>query len=345
MNNKKLIKIALIVLGSLAVLVALAVVGAIAYFKLPVADYYEASEGRFVIPDIKNDYVPQGMHYCADEQVFLLSGYTASGKPSPVYVMDATGNLSATRPLQKVTLQKMDGTPFTEHGGGIARYEDFVYVAGDDARLHIFSFAEIMAADFGAAVRAKGEFSLRASNDDYLIPAFVTVYKNTLVVGEFYREKEYPTPESHHMTTAAGDKHHALALRFTLCESAEYGIVPNPTLAYSLPAQVQGMTFSEDGERVYLSTSWGLSFSHILEYDMQKLQKQGDISMLGSSVTLYAMDSAALIKDYKIAPMSEEMAMVDGRLYVLSESASDKYIFGRLIGGKYCYATDLEKMK
>jgi len=340
MNNKKLIKIALIVLGCLAVLVALAVVGAIAYFRIPVADYYDASEGRFIIPDIKNDYVPQGMHYCADEQVFLLSGYTASGKPSPVYVTDTAGNVKA-----KVTLQKTDGTAFTEHGGGIARYGDNVYVAGDDARLHIFSFAEIMAADFGAAVRAKGEFSLRASNDDYLIPAFVTVYRNTLVVGEFYREKEYPTPESHHMTTAAGDRHHAIALRFTLSESAEYGIVPNPTLAYSLPAQVQGMTFSEDGERVYLSTSWGLSFSHILEYDVQKLQKQGDMGILGSSVPLYAMDSAALIKDYRIAPMSEEMAMVDGRLYVLSESASDKYIFGRLIGGKYCYATDLEKMK
>lgn len=340
MNNKKLIKIALIVLGSLAVLVALAVVGAIAYFRIPVADYYAASEKMFVIPDIKNDYVPQGMHYCADEQVFLLSGYTASGKPSPVYVMDTAGNVKA-----KVTLQKTDGTAFTEHGGGIARYGDNVYVAGDDARLHIFSFAEIMAADFGAAVRAKGEFSLRASNDDYLIPAFVTVYRNTLVVGEFYREKEYPTPESHHMTTAAGDKHHALALRFTLCESAEYGIVPNPTLAYSLPAQVQGMTFSEDGERVYLSTSWGLSFSHILEYDMQKLQRDGDITVLGKSVPLYAMDSVSLIKDHRIAPMSEEMVMIDGKLYVLCESASDKYIFGRLIGGEWCYATDMEKMK
>ena len=340
MNNKKLIKIALIVLGSLAVLVALAVVGAIAYFRIPVADYYAASEKMFVIPDIRNDYVPQGMHYCADEQVLLLSGYTVSGKPSPVYVTDTAGNVKA-----KVTLQKTDGTAFTEHGGGIARYGDFVYVAGDDARLHIFSFAEIMAADFGAAVRAKGEFSLRASNDDYLIPAFVTVYKNTLVVGEFYREKEYPTPESHHMTTAAGDKHHALALRFTLCESAEYGIVPNPTLAYSLPAQVQGMTFSEDGERVYLSTSWGLSFSHILEYDMTKLQKEGEITVLGKSVPLYAMDSVSLIKDHRIAPMSEEMVMIDGKLYVLCESASDKYIFGRLIGGKWCYATDLEKMK
>ena len=340
MNNKKLIKIALIVLGSLAVLVALAVVGAIAYFRIPVTDYYAASEKMFVIPDIKNDYVPQGMHYCADEQVLLLSGYTASGRPSPVYVTDTAGNVKA-----KVTLQKTDGTAFTEHGGGIARYGDFVYVAGDDARLHIFSFAEIMAADFGAAVRAKGEFALRASNDDYLIPAFVTVYKNTLVVGEFYREKEYPTPESHHMTTAAGDKHHALALRFTLCESAEYGIVPNPTLAYSLPAQVQGMTFSEDGERVYLSTSWGLSFSHILEYDMTKLQKEGEITVLGKSVPLYAIDSVSLIKDHRIAPMSEEMVMIDGKLYVLCESASDKYIFGRLIGGKWCYATDMEKMK
>lgn len=340
MKSKKPLWIALIALGSLAALVTLVVVGAIAYFRLPVSDYYAASGKTFVIPDIKNDYVPQGMHYCPEEQVFLLSGYSASGRPSPVYVMDTEGNVQA-----KVTLQKTDGTPFVEHGGGIARFGDFVYVAGDDARLHIFSFAEIMVADRGAAVRAKGEFSLKVSEDDYLIPAFVTVYKNTLVVGEFYREKEYPTPDSHHMTTAAGDKHHALALRFTLSESAEFGISPSPTLAFSLPDQVQGMTFSENGERVYLSTSWGLSFSHILEYDMTKLQRDGEITVLGKSVPLYAMDSATLLKGYKIAPMSEETVMLDGKLYVLCESASDKYIFGRLIGGKWCYATDLEKMK
>ena len=343
MKNKKPLWITLIVLGSLVALVALVLVGAIGYFRLPVADYYAASHKAFVIPDITNDYVPQGMHYDQDEQVLLLSGYSASGQASPVYVMDAI--VQSKQPLQKVTLQNVDGSDFLGHGGGIAKYQDYVYVAGDDARLFIFSYAEIMAAEYGGSVRAKGELSLQVSDTDYLIPAFVTVYGDTLVLGEFYREEVYPTPEAHHMTTKAGDQHFALAVRYTLSPDAEFGISPKPTLAYTLPNQVQGMTFSQNGERVYLSTSWGLSFSHILEYDMTKLEKQDDVTVLGNTVPLYAMDSASLIKDHQLPPMSEEMVILDGKLYVLCESASDKYIFGRLTGGKWCYATDLEKMK
>ena len=344
MKNKKPLVIILIALGSLVALLALVLVGAIGYFKLPVAVYYGASDKAFVIPDIMEGYVPQGMHYCEQEEVLLLSGYRSDGAASPIYVVEA-GEQDHGKLLQKVTLKNEDGTDFVGHGGGIAKYGDFVYVAGDEAILYVYSFADIMAAEQGGSVTCKGSISLKVAEEDYLIPAFVTVYQDTLVLGEFYREEVYPTPESHHMTTKAGDEHYALAVRFKLSADAEFGIVTEPTVAFSLPAQVQGLTFTEDGQRVYLSTSWGLSFSHIMEYDMTKLQREGDITVLGKQVPLYSMDSASLIMNHKIAPMSEEMAIVDGKLYVLSESASSKYIFGRLTGGKWCYATDMEKMK
>lgn len=330
--------IMLFVTLALLALDLLVLAGVTAYFKLPVSSYYAASEKTFVIPDIMEGYVPQGMHYCEDKEVFLLSGYDAAGEPSPLFVVKKSGELTG-----KVTLQNSDGTPFLGHGGGVARNGDFVYLTGDDARLYIFSLEEILTAEQGGTVRAKGEFSLQESEQDYLIPAFVTVYENTLVVGEFYREEVYPTPEAHHMTTKAGDVHYAIALEFALDESAQWGFSPVPQKAYSLPNQVQGMTLH--GDRVYLSTSWGLSFSHILEHDMTALQDQGEIDVLGTTLPLYAMDSASLVKDYKIAPMSEEMVVLDGKLYVLSESACDKYIFGRLTGGKWCYATDMSKMK
>lgn len=339
MKNKKPLMIVLIALCSLAALVLLVLVGAIGYFKLPVASYYAASDKAFVIPEIMDGYVPQGMHYCEDEQTLLLSGYRADGAASPIYVVDAKSGDC----LQKVTLKNEDGTDFVGHGGGIARYGDYVYVAGDDAVLYVYSYTEILAAEQGGSVACKGSISLKVSEQDYVIPAFVTVHDGVLTLGEFYREEVYPTPEAHHMTTKAGDVHYAIALTFALSADAAFGIVPEPTAAYSLPNQVQGLTY--DGNQVYLSTSWGLSFSHILEYDMTKLQEQGNITVLGKTVPLYAMDSASLIKDHKIAPMSEEMAVIDGKLYVLSESASDKYIFGRLTGGKWCYATDMEKMK
>ena len=41
--------------------------------------------------------------------------------------------------------------------------------------------------------------------------------------------------------------------------------------------------------------------------------------------------------------MAEEIAAVDGKLYTMCESATNKYIFGKFTSAKYCYATDLSK--
>lgn len=88
-----------------------------------------------------------------------------------------------------------------------------------------------------------------------------------------------------------------------------------------------------------------MSFSKIYEYDETKLVQEGEIDLLGYTLPLFAMDGASLNKVYKIAPMSEEMVFVEGQLYVHCESASNKYIFGKLTGGKWLYKTDLSKMK
>ena len=39
--------------------------------------------------------------------------------------------------------------------------------------------------------------------------------------------------------------------------------------------------------------------------------------------------------------MAEEIVTVDGKLYTMCESATDKYIFGKFTSAKYCYAADL----
>ena len=121
------------------------------------------------------------------------------------------------------------------------------------------------------------------------------------------------------------------------------GINPTPVKAYSIPDLVQGLEFYQD--KIYLSTSWGLNFSHVYVYQESSLINQGNINILGHNLPLYAIDSASLIADHKIAPMSEEVAIVDGLLYVNCESASSKYLFGRFTGGKWLYATDPTKME
>ena len=70
-------------------------------------------------------------------------------------------------------------------------------------------------------------------------------------------------------------------------------------------------------------------------------KQEGEITVLGQTVPRYVLDSSVLRKDIKLAPMSEEIVVVDGKLYTMCESATNKYIFGKFTSAKYCYATDL----
>lgn len=314
--------------------------GAVGYFRLSVHPYYKASEKAFVIPDLDEEFVPQGMQYDERENCFFITGYNATGAASPVYMVDKASG----KTLKKVLLLQEDGTAFTGHAGGIGVYGEYVYVAGGDEKcLYAYAYSEILAAEQGAGVRCKGVFSTATSETDYVDVSFIAVHGDKIVVGEFYREQNYPTLPSHKITTSGGDYNQALALEFALSATAPLGIDPIPCKAYSITDQVQGMCFF--GDTVYLSTSYGLAFSHILAYDAAKLTKEASITVLGTEVALYSLDRVSLVRDYKIAPMSEEVDVVDGKLYVMCESASDKYIFGKLTGGRWCYKTALSEMK
>jgi hypothetical protein len=42
--------------------------------------------------------------------------------------------------------------------------------------------------------------------------------------------------------------------------------------------------------------------------------------------------------------MSEEIVYKDGLIYIMTESASNKYIFGKFMSGYNCYAMDVKKI-
>ena len=95
----------------------------------------------------------------------------------------------------------------------------------------------------------------------------MTAADDELYVGEFYKDPQYPTVDSHKITTSAGDYNQAimLAYRFSDSSDAVLGVDPVPVRAYSITDLTQGMA-ERDG-KIYLSTSWGASFSNIYVYD------------------------------------------------------------------------------
>ncbi len=339
--NKVIISIKIVIIFfTIICFVLLLIFGFRQYFMLSVSDYYKHSEKTFVIPGLGDGLITQGLCYDKEQKIFLVSGYMDK-KASRIYSVDKTNNKTE----KYVCLLDENGNDYKGHVGGIALHNDYIYVAGGkDCNLYVYSYSEFKNAKSGDKLSCLGTFDIKVNEEDYLEIAFVTVKEDELIVGEFYRAKNYETLDSHKIVTKAGDYNQALAVsyKFSSNSNTKFGLNIIPNKAYSLPNLVQGMCFNQN--KVYLSTSYGLAFSHINVYDESKLVYQKEINVLGITLPLYALDSDSLIKSIKIPPMSEEIEFVDNKLYTMCESASNKYIFGKFTSSKWCYATNINAM-
>ncbi|MBR5344849.1 MAG: hypothetical protein IK127_03400 [Clostridia bacterium] len=332
-------KKAVIIFGIIVLFISLVLLGGRIYFRLSVKEYYNASEAAFAIPGLSEGFVPQGLTYDEEADAYLVGGYMkAKDAASPVYTVDKkTGELKA-----HASLANADGSAFTGHAGGLAVWDCNVYVAGSGC-VYLFDRDEILTAKDGTQVQCLGQIDTPLTADDALGIAWVNISTDggdtLMTVGEFYKDPEYPTPESHKFSSPSGERLQALAVTYRLSED---GGSLTPLKAYALPDLVQG--FADYNGKIWLSTSWGTGFSHIYTYEEESLEAFRSIDVNGTTVPLFALDSAARTADYKIAPMAEEIVFTDGKLLTMCESASRKYYFGLLTGAQWCYATDLSKM-
>ena len=340
-ENKKKNPI-LIIFLIILILIVIILFGARIYFRLPVKDYYACSEKAFIIPDINKNFIPQGITYNESDKCFLITGYMKDESASPIYVIDENGTL-----LAKALMTDKSGNPLNCHSGGISIYKDYVYIAGcQTCTLHVFSYDEIKSCNNsddlknGKYVSETGEFSTYINDNDYLNIDFTTIIDNKIILGEFYREDNFDTLDTHKIITGCGDNNHALAVAFELGNYDDtFGINPSPCYAYSITDMVQGM--AENNGVLYTSSSYAVSDSTIRAYDYNNAVCNGTINILGCNVNLYELDSSIQTADYLFPPMAEEIQFVDDMMYTMCESASNKYIFGKLTSHQYCYVTDL----
>lgn len=340
MKSKVLKRILISALSVVAVL--LLIFGGIrVYFRAPVSGYYSASEKAFVIPDINAGFVPQGLYYDQEKGNYLISGYSSKkDAPSSVYIGSGDS-------FKKINLAYQDGSKMARHSGGVALFKDWVYVAGSSAnRVYVYSYSEMLSAKEGGSVKAIGEIPLYNPDDkdgDYIRSSALTVANGYLIVNEFYSAKDYQTLKNHEITTSTGEKHNALAVCLALSENEEFGTNGKIAKVYSICDKVQGMTVYNG--KVYLSTSQGFNCSEIFEYNYTTAKNEGKIQLLGYHVPLYSLDKNNLLKTYKVPPMAEGIVFVDGKLVIVGEFACNKYILGKFTSAKWCYKTDLSKMK
>lgn len=332
--KNKILKVLIIVVCSIAGFILFLMLGIRIGFRVPISEYYKNSEKAFLIPGISDGMIHQGLAYDDENDVFLITGYKSKGKASQISIVSK----SSGKEIKRLNLANEDGSAFTGHVGGITLNKKYIYLT-DDKGLFVFNKADFISAQSGETVKPIGLFKT-STNNDRLLVAFAHVEGDEIYLGEFYRKQNYPTPDSHKYKTKAGDENPALMLCYKLDDTAQFGISEKIERAYSIPALVQGMCFDKE-KRLYLSTSYALAFSHIRCYNA--IEQEGDITVLDQNVPLYALDGSTQVKDYKFPPMSEEIVIVDEKLYTMCESATNKYIFGKFTSAKYCYATDLSK--
>lgn len=298
-----------------------------AYLFVVCHDFYSVSRREFQLPDIHVGFVPQGFAYT--DGYYLLSGYESGSNESRIYVAE-TGQA-----FREVAVLDTDGGPFVNHAGGISCAGDYVYLAGCDGKCYVFS-SDILS-DTEAAATVLGSFETDNNAD------FCYIDKDQLYVGEYYYNIKYPTDTSHHMVTPAGDTNCAIMTVYPLDASMDYGVDPQPMEAYSIPEAVQGVCVTQNGE-IALSASSGFSVSDLHLYEKPAAQGSFTLSYEeGSlSVPLYYLDSGSKISTSHPLPKSEGIIFTDGRFQIIFESASNKFLYGKLLGADYAYSFSLD---
>lgn len=347
-SGHKLRKALYTVAAVLCALVLLVFIGARLYFRIPVRSYYQASEKAFVIPGLADGLVPQGIDYLEKEGLYLVGGYQKSGSPSRIYLVEKQSG--KTRGY--VALGDGNGSGISPHAGGLAVYGDYLYVAGDEPNtVYVYRLRDVLSAGNGEIIRREGALSLKlGADDDKMDVAFLCFTDEGLIAGEYYKEPKFPTSDLHIIKTGGGEEYHALAFCFRYDENADFGIDETPFKAYSIPGIVQGMTV-KDG-KIWTSRSYAATRSTISCYDLmdskpvafRKSADNAGADTGSKEYPVYALESSNMVKEFKAPPMSEEIIFVDGKLLTMCESASGKYFFGNLTGGRWCYATDVSKL-
>ena len=311
---KKILKIALTVLAALLSLV-IVVWGTLNILKFAIySDYYSIESTLCDNPGLSDGFVCQGICALEDEGKIFVSGYMTDKSASRIYVTDYESN------SYFVNLALENGKAFTGHAGGIAVWGDRVYIA-NGSKLYFASAKSILNSKNGDSVTITVGAEVNNS------ASFVFADEEHVYVGEFHDGGAYIT--DHPYETKNGTQY-AIVSKYT------HNDLTAPVKIYSIPDRVQGMCITDSGKIIF-STSYGLTDSEYLVYEEDSAKDSG-LTLDGASV--YLLEDC--IKQISGPAMGEELDFSNGKVITLTESASDKYIFGKFFFANDIVALDFE---
>ena len=305
---KKILKfigklIMFVIMGILA-LILVTIIGLNIAKHFIYSDYYSIKTDICKNPGLNDGFVCQGIAVFEENNVILVCGYMKDKSNSRIYVTDLDSN------SYYVELTR-DGEKYTGHAGGLAITGDTVYIA-NAKKIYSFPLESVLSASNGDIVDIGSGTKVNTN------ASFVYTDEEYLYVGEFHDGGKYVI-ENHEHETAEGT-HYAICTKYALND------LQTPVAVYTLRNNVQGICFTPQG-KVVLSTSYGLTDTVYYIYDLEGVTDSG-LTFDGAPV--YYLDD--LEKEIHGPAMGEDLDFYDGKIITLTESASQKYIFGKLFG-------------
>ncbi len=327
-------QIILIVVAIFIIILLLTYMVFFAVVHATASEYYDTAEKEFVIPGLGDGFVPRGLVFDEKSELYLICGYMNNGDASRIYIVDPE-----TNEFSYVSLNDVNGKTDATHASGVAIYGRFVFVTNEKF-VNVFRLSDVTNPDYDLATPID---KFNSGNS----ASFCYVNNDNLYIGEFYKKNKIHTPDSHHMQTGAGEYQMSIMMVYDASELtsalSQKGAIDKvlPTAAYSIRDKAQGMVILKGGQ-ICLSSSWMATTSHIGIYDdpMKSNLTSDDEFIMddGSEIPLYYLDSEHLLKDYALPPLAKSLCLSGNSVLVMNDSASNKYFFGKLIGGKYCYS-------
>lgn len=262
------------------------------------SEYYSLREEVCKNPGLSDGYVPQGIAYVDSEDIILTSGYMNNKKASRIYITDLKNNSRYVELTQ-------NGEEFKGHVGGIASTGNDIYLS-TDSKLYKLDLKDVLSnkkVDVKEGIDVNNQASFVYSDD-----------KN-IYVGEFHNGGKYVT--NHPYDTKEG-KHYAIISAYSKDDLSK------PLRIYSIRNKVQGFCITDNGDMI-LSTSYGLSDSYYYIYHQNELTNS-NLTFDGAPV--YYLENYA--RKIKGPAMSEDLDIYKGKVLTLTESACEKYIFGKI---------------
>ena len=279
--------------------------------------YMENSTAVCEIPDINNSFIPQGIDHDPDTDSILITGYMGNLGCSPIYVIDRE-----TGSARKILMLTSEGKQFKGHAGGISILDGIAYVAGSTKGfMYGYSLQGIYENKQSGGLMPDRIINLQ-HEDEKIRVSFTASDGLLLYAGEFHKAPLFPTHRSHRVEYN-GSVQNAYLFGFT--PSADGSAVP--ACVYSIPDNVQGACF--DNGYLFLSQTDRFLSSRILTYKLDTLLAGDTKEVLGAEIPIYYLTEDTACKITYIPAMSEEITVVNGSLYILYESASNRYLIGK----------------